>query len=383
MDNNHRSRILHVINSMNPGGIENWLMNLLRVNDKDLFQVDFLVHTTKSGAYDKEILSLGSNILRSPWHKRPFKYSREIKRLINKHGPYNVIHSHVHHFSGWVLRSAFHAGIPIRISHSHSNITELISRSGWIRKAYYIYMKYLVRKYASIGIACSNQSAKSLFGSKWKTDPRWRIVYCGIDVDLFKKSVEKSSIRKQLGIPSDSVVVGHVGRFHEDKNHAFIIDIFSEIIRNDSSVYLLLVGDGGGLINIKKLVQAKGLHNKIIFSGLRNDINELMIGAMDIFLFPSLREGMGLAIIEAQAAGLPCVLSEHIPHEADIIPSLIYRIPLSKGAKEWAKLIIDIHKMKRGEGTSNNKFFQIVLNSPFNLKVGKLKLEKIYGQEYY
>ena len=100
---------------MDPGGIENWLMNLLRVNDKDLFQVDFLVHTTKSGAYDKEILSLGSNILRSPWPKKPFKYSKEIKRLINKHGPYNVIHSHVHHFSGWVLRSAQKAGIPIRV----------------------------------------------------------------------------------------------------------------------------------------------------------------------------------------------------------------------------------------------------------------------------
>ena len=383
MDDNHKSRILHVINCMDPGGIENWLMNLLRVNDRDLFQIDFLVHTTKSGAYDEEILSLGSNILRSPWPKRPFKYSREIKRLINKHGPYNVIHSHVHHFSGWVLKSAIHVGIPIRIAHSHNNITELISQSSWIRKAYYIYMKYLVRKYSSIGIACSKQSAISLFGSKWETDPRWRIVYCGIDVDLFKKSVEQSVIRKQLGIPSDSLVVGHVGRFHEQKNHPFIIDVFSEIVRSDSSVYLLLVGDGGDLIKIKKLAQEKGLHNKIIFTGLRNDINELMIGAMDIFLFPSLREGLGLALVEAQAAGLPCVLSEHIPHEADIVPSLMYRVPSSKGTKEWAKIIINIHKMKRGKEISRNKSFQIVLNSPFNLKVGKLELEKIYRQEYY
>ena len=94
-----------------------------------------------------------------------------------------------------------------------------------------------------------------------------------------------------------------------------------------------------------------------------------MIGAMDIFLFPSLREGLGLAIVEAQAAGLPCVLSEHIPHEADIVSPLIYRVSLSKGVNEWAKLIIDIHKMKRGEGISRNKSFQIVLNSPLNVKV--------------
>ena len=125
-------------------------------------------------------------------------------------------------------------------------------------------MKYLVRKHASIGIAVSKQSARSLFGPKWKADPRWRIVYCGIDVDSFNKSVEQSAIRKQLDIPSNFLVVGHVGRFHEQKNHPFIIDVFSEIIRNNPSVQLLLVGDGGGLINIKKLAYKKDLDNKII-----------------------------------------------------------------------------------------------------------------------
>ena len=381
MDNNHKSRILHVIYCMDPGGIENWLMNLLRVINKDRFQMDFLVHTTKTGVYDEEILNLGSNLYRCPWPNRPLKYSRNLKKMIQMHGPYNVIHSHVHHFSGWVLRSAHHAGIPIRIAHSHSDIAELISQSSWIRKVYYIYMKYFVRRHATAGIAVSKQSAVSLFGTKWKSDPRWQIVHCGIDMAPFKKSVDQSAIRRKLGIPSGSLVVGHAGRFSEEKNHLFIINVFFEIIRKMPSVRLLLVGDGENLIKIKKLAQKKGLYNKIIFTGLRNDVVDLMLGAMDVFLFPSIIEGLPLAIIEAQAAGLPCILSEHIPCEADIIPPLIYRVPLSIKAKECANIIIDIYKMKKCEGLSQHKYLQMVVNSPFNLKVSKLKLEAIYRQE--
>ena len=381
MDNNQKNRILHVIYTMEPGGIENWLMNLLRVFNRDLFQIDFLFHTTKASTYDEEILDLGSNILRCPWPKRPLKYSRNLKKLIKKYGPYNVIHSHVHHFSGWVLRSAYQAGIPIRIAHSHSNISTLISQSSWIRKVYYIYMKHLVKRCATDGIAVSKPAAGSLFGSKWETDSRWQIIHCGINTDLFEKSIDQSAVRRKLGIPSGSLVVGHAGRFSEEKNHLFIINVFFEIIRKMPSVRLLLVGDGENLIKIKKLAQKKGLYNKIIFTGLRNDVVDLMLGAMDIFLFPSIIEGLPLAIIEAQAAGLPCILSEHIPCEAEIVPPLIYRVPLSIKAKECANIIIDIYKMKKCEGLSQHKYLQMVVNSPFNLKVSKLQLEAIYRQE--
>ena len=355
MDNNQKNRILHVIYTMEPGGIENWLMNLLRVFNRDLFQIDFLFHTTKASTYDEEILDLGSNILRCPWPKRPLKYSRNLKKLIKKHGPYNVIHSHVHHFSGWVLRSAYQAGIPIRIAHSHSNITTLISQSNWIRKVYYIYMKHLVKRYATVGIAASEQSAVSLFDHKWKTDQRWQVIPCGIDVDLFKEPVDQSAVRRKLGIPPESFVVGHVGRFSEEKNHLFIIDVFSEVIRKDPSVRLVLVGDGKYLPNIKKLSQKKGL--------------------------PSLWEGLGLALVEAQAAGIPCVLSEHIPYEADVLLPLINRLPLSESVGKWAETIFDIRQMKKEKIISRKDSLQMVLNSSFNLEVGKLKLESIYKQE--
>ena len=381
MDNNQKNRILHVIYNMEPGGIENWLMNLLRVFNRDLFQIDFLFHTTKASTYDKEILDLGSNILRCPWPKRPLEYSRNLKKLIKKHGPYNVIHSHVHHFSGWVLRSAHQAGIPIRIAHSHSNISTLISQSNWIRKVYYIYMKHLVKRYATVGIAASEQAAVSLFDHKWKTDQRWQVIPCGIDVDLFKEPVDQSAVRRKLGIPPESSVGGHVGRFSEEKNHLFIIDVFSEVIRKDPSVRLVLVGDGKHLPNIKKLSQKKGLNKKIIFTGSRNNVAELMLGAMDVFLFPSLWEGLGLALVEAQAAGIPCVLSEHIPCEADVLLPLINRLPLSESAGKWAETIFDIRQMKKWETISQKDSLQMVLNSSFNLDVGKLKLESIYKQE--
>ena len=376
----NKIRILHVIYCMNPGGIENWLMNLLRFINKDNFKMDFLVHTQKIGVYDNEIIKLGANIYRCPYSDKPIKYSLNLKFLIKKHGPYNVIHSHVHHYSGWVLRSAYQVGIPIRIAHSHSNINELISQSGWVRKGYYLYMKYLVRRYASIGIAVSKQSARSLFGSKWEADPKWQIIHCGIDVDQFKKSVDQSVVRRKLGIPSDCLVVGHIGRFSEAKNHFFIIDVFLEIIKIDSSVRLLLVGDGEELINVKKLALKNGLHKKIIFTGLRSDIAELMLGAMDIFLFPSLWEGLPMAIVEAQTSGLPCVFSEHIPPEAEILPQLLYRMQLSKGAKEWAEKIIDIYNMKQRGKISQRETVPRVINSPFNFNAGREKLESIYNR---
>ena len=373
-------QILHVIYGMNIGGIENWLMNLLRFINKDIFQMDFLVHTRDDGFYDNEIINLGSNILRCPYPDKPIIYSLKFKALINKHGPYNVIHSHVHHFSGWVLRTAHQVGIPIRIAHSHSNIDKLIYSSSWIRRAYYIYMKYLVKKYATLGIAASKQAASSLFGPNWETDQRWQIMEYGINVNSFQKTVDKDAIRKELGIPSNTFIVGHVGRFSEAKNHPFIIDVFTEILKIDSSIRLLLVGDGENLIDIKRLALRKEVEEKIIFTGLRHDIAELMLGAMDVFLFPSLWEGLGIAIVEAQAAGLPCILSKHLPHEAEIVSQLIYKVPLSKSAKEWAKQIITIYNMKQKEKISQNKCLQMVINSPFNFEIGKRKLESIYSK---
>ena len=157
--------------------------------------------------------------------------------------------------------------------------------------------------------------------------------------------------------------------------------MFSKIVRKVPSIRLLLVGDGEDMINIKKLAQKKDLYNKIIFTGFRSNVVELMLGAMDIFLFPSLREGLPLALVEAQASGLPCILSEHIPHEAEIFPQLIYRVSLTKGVKEWVSTIVDIYKMKGEREISQNKSLQMVLNSPYNVKVGALQLESIYRQE--
>ena len=373
-------RILHVIYCMNIGGIENWLMNLLRATNKDIFQIDFLVHTIKTGKYDEEIVELGANIFRCPWTTKPLKYSKILRKLIKKQGSYNVVHSHVHHFSGWVLRTAHQVGIPIRIAHSHNNIDKLIYSSSWIRRAYYIYMKYLVKKYATLGIAASKQAASSLFGPNWETDQWWQIMEYGINVNSFQKTVDKDAIRKELGIPSNTFIVGHVGRFSEAKNHPFIIDVFTEILKIDSSIRLLLVGDGENLIDIKRLAQKKKVEDKIIFTGLRSDIAELLLGAIDIFLIPSLWEGLGLVIIEAQAAGLPCVLSDIIPKEADIIPDLICRIPLSEGAKQWAKKIINFYDMKHRQEISQTKLLSSFINSSFDFQNGKKKLESIYSK---
>ncbi len=367
LTNQKSIRILHVAHVMNRGGIETWLLDILRQIDRESFQMDFLVHTPQPGAYSEEFRTLGSRIIPCLDLSRPWQYAANFKQILREYGPFDVVHSHVHHFSGYVLRLAKQAGVPIRIAHSHTDTSQLLSNKGLYRRFYLALMKWWIARYATTGLACSRQAAVDLFGSAWQSDSRWQLLYCGIDLNLFRDYIDPVAVRSELGIPADAFVIGHVGRFHEQKNHSFLLDIAAEVARREPRMCLLLVGDGSLRRNIEDKIAQMGLTNHVIFAGSRPDVQKLMQGAMDIFLLPSLYEGLPLVLLEAQAAGLSCIFSDVVTEEADVVKPLVRRVSLSQSASKWAEVLLT--QRSAVSATTQSEALSVVELSPFNIKI--------------
>ncbi len=371
-------KILHVVGGMNRGGTETWLMGMLRHSERTQFHFDFLVHTDQPCAYDEEIRTLGSRIIPCLHPEQPWRYAQSFRQILHTYGPYAVVHSHVHHYSGFVMRLARQAGVPVRIAHSHT--TSPKQGQKLIRRLYFELMEQQIRANATVGLAVSRQAAEALFGSAWTIDSRWHVLYCGIDMAPFRKAVDPVSVRAQLHIPPDAFVIGHVGRFVEVKNHSFLLDIAAEIARREPLMHLLLIGDGNLRSQIEQRVAEVGLTNRVIFTGERSDIAQLLRGAVDTFLMPSLIEGLGLALIEAQAAGCPCVFSDVIPDEARLVSHLLHPLALSQPTSIWAEKICAIKNSQHKNSEINQATaYHMIEQSPFNLRVGIHELARLYS----
>jgi glycosyltransferase involved in cell wall biosynthesis len=332
-------RVLEVLGQLNRGGVETWLMHILRHIDRDRFRIDFLVHTDRSGAYDDEVRALGSTIIPCLNPERPWRYGPRFKRLLHEHGPYDVVHSHVYHYSGLILRWAEQAGVPIRIAHSHNTVYPGL-RHAVSRWTYGRAMTHLIDRHATAGLGCSDEAASVLFGRGWKADRRFRTFFCGIDEAPFRIAIDAAKVRASVGVPADAPIIGHVGRMDPQKNHAFLLEVFRAITRRRPDARLLLIGDGPLRPELEARSRSLGIHDKIVWCGLRSDVPAVLRGATDVFVFPSLWEGLGLAVVEAQYAGRPCVISSVIPAEADIAPELVSRIDLDAGAEQWAEVTL-------------------------------------------
>ena len=375
MDHSKKIKIINVVAGMNMGGAETWLMHVLRNIDRQRFQLDFMVHITEEGKYDEEIRSLGGNIIRV----RPVSdirgYPKSVKKAFQEYGPYDIIHCHRYLGTGLLMRIAYQERVPYRVVHFH-NTRYPCSSNIVLDKLYRMLTTFWIKQYATLGLACSKDSAEWSLGRYWIQDPRWKIFYCGLDFSAFHQDAEGVDIRRELGIPPESFVVGHVGRFNEQKNHRFLIQVFSELVKKLPDAYLLLVGDGPLKDEIAQVVTDAGLADRVMFAGLRNDVPRVMLGAMDAFLFPSLYEGLGLVLVEAQAAGLPCVFTDEIPQEADIVKPLINRLSLSDEPKLWAEKLIDIKQNPLA--VSKSDALKIVETSDFNIQNSIKQLENIY-----
>jgi glycosyltransferase involved in cell wall biosynthesis len=377
LTNGRPIRILHVVGGMVRGGIETWLMHVLRHIDRDRFQMDFLVHTIEPCAYDNEIRNLGSQIIPCPLQRwRPWVYAANFKQILRDYGPYDIVHSHVHHFSGYVLHLTKQAGVPLGIAHSHNDTSSQEAKAGLYRRLYCSLTKSWIAHNASLGLGCSRKAAADLFGSQWQADSRWQILYYGIDLTPFDNFVDPVTVRAELGIPTDAFVIGHVGRFHPQKNHAFLIEIAAEVAQREPQMRLLLLGEGSLQPSIKQKVLQMGLGDRVIFAGSRPDVSRLMLGAMDVFLLPSLHEGLGLVLIEAQAAGLSCIFSDVVPEEADVVKPLVRRISLSQPASNWAEALLQ--QRNAVSIITQSDALALVKQSPFSIETSVQHLENMY-----
>ncbi|PMB51365.1 glycosyltransferase [Fischerella thermalis CCMEE 5201] len=373
-------RVLHVLGGMNRGGVETWLMHILRHIDRDRIQMDFLVHTNQPCAYDDEIRSLSSKVIPCLDPSNPWLYARNFKRVMREYGSYDVVHSHVHHYSGYVLRLAQKAGIPVRIAHCHNDCSPLEANAGFHRRLYLNLMKGLITRHATLGLGCSQAATIDLFGSDWKNDPRWQLLYCGIDILPFREPIDAlKKIRAELGIPANAFVIGHVGRFHEQKNHRFLLEIFAEVAKREPQAYLLLLGQGSLRPNIEQQALRIGLSDQVIFAGTRSDIPRLMMGVMDVFLLPSLYEGLPIVSIEAQAAGLPLILSDVITDELQKIKPLVQKISLSQPVSVWADAVLAARN-SRAKITQADSL-AVLEHCEFNIAYSVKALTKTYIDE--
>jgi glycosyltransferase involved in cell wall biosynthesis len=348
-------RILQVVGGLNRGGAETGLMHILRHIDRKKYQIDFLVHTVEPCQYDEEAQSLGARIIPCLTPSRPVMYARNFFRVLRQYGPYDVVHSHVHYFSGYIMALAMLAGVPQRIVHSHSQTLVVDERASLPRRCYVLCTAALIRILATKGIGVCDLAAANLFGVDWRSHKKFSVSHLGIDMEPFRVPLNRSDVRQALGIDEGDFVVGHVGRFCEPKNHDFLLDVGAELVKREPRTLLLLVGDGPLRPRIKSKIRRLGLEQRVKLLGVKSDVPRILRGAMDAFVFPSLYEGFPLALIEAQAAGLPCIVSDRFTREATVTKELVTTLSLNDSPAAWAECTLKSrHAQRRDTGVSEH-----------------------------
>lgn len=344
-------RLLCIVGSMNAGGAETFLMKLYRQLDKTKYQMDFAVAVQEKGFYDDEIISMGGKIFHiTPKSEGLLKNFRSIKRLVKDEKYQCVLRTSQHSLSALELLAAWMGGAMTRVFRSSNSNTT--TGGGTDLKLHKLCM-FMPRWFANVRIAPSTEAAEFMFGKGCIAKGKAQLVHNGIDLNLYHFDEQnRQSVRAEFGV-EDKYVIGHVGRFNQQKNHKKLIEIFEELKRERPDAVLLLVGKGELEGDIKKLVRDKCLADSVIFAGVRSDVPRLLSG-MDVFVFPSLYEGMPNTVIEAQASGLPSIVADTITREANITGLVTY-LPLSFSAEKWAKQITKMSLMTRKDTSKEFK----------------------------
>lgn len=361
-------RVAQIMGKWLGGGVESVVMNYYRNIDRNKVQFDFICDDDSKYIPKDEIEGLGGKVILIPPYQKPFKYHKELKRVL-KEGKYKIVHSHINTLSVFSLWAAKAAGVPVRIAHSHSTTT---NKKEWKKN----FMKQILRPFCKVFatdyFCCSEKAGRWQFGNRAYNQGKVYLLNNAIDVDKFKyNEMIRKQKRKELNIKDNQLVIGHIGRFVTVKNHMFLIDVFNEICKKRKNAILLLAGDGPLKEKIQNKVKELGLEKSVQFLGQRDDANELY-QAMDAFVLPSLYEGLPVVGVEAQAAGLPAFFSTAVTKETKVLDTTQF-IKLTESYKKWASRILkQLTKYKRKDTSS------IITTCNFNIIKETEKLENYY-----
>lgn len=361
-------KVLMLFTILNRGGAETMVMNYYRAIDRSKVQFDFVVHREEEGDYEEEIRSLGGKIYRMmPLRPHTFgKYERQISVFFDEHPEYQIIHGQCSESGYFFYKEAARRGIPVIIAHAHSSHVDIDMK--WIVRTW---LKHKMRPYLTHYFACGKEAAEWLFGKQLAK--KSIILKNAIDTQRFYFNEEtRKKKRMELGIASNTLAVCHVGSFVKVKNHLFIIDIMKKMLDITPNSQLFLTGDGEEKLSIEHLVKSKGMDDHVTFLGRRSDVPQLL-QAFDIMVFPSHFEGLPVTLIEAQCAGLPCVISNNIPKEV-ILTDLVEQISLDETATTWAEKLIATVSRPFDRATHAEK----VASAGFDIKENSKWLEKFY-----
>ena len=334
-------RVLQIVGKICGGGVESVIMNYYRNIDRSRVIFDFIVEGNQSPEFDNEVNCLGGKVYYvTPYVNNIYYYMRDIYWIIAKNA-YEIVHCNMNAMSVFPLFAAYLAGANIRIIHNHST-ADKSERARAI-------IKYILRPFAPLFanryLACSKLAAKWMYGQTGIDKKDVFVLNNAIDVDAFVFSGPiRERYRKKLGLSPKKLVIGHVGRFMHQKNHAFLVQIFSEIVKENNDAVLILIGDGPLKKEIEKKVEILGLKDNVMFLGLRKDVS-LLYNVMDAFVLPSYYEGLPVVAVEAQANGLPCVFSDNITKESALTSSVSFQ-SLNSSAMEWSKTIQCVAKKR-------------------------------------
>ncbi len=330
-------RVLHIVGgSMSRAGMETFIMNVYRNIDTTKYQFDFLVHSDKTGDFDKEIQQLGGTIYRvltdlsKIYPIRVYKRFLDTYSVIKANKEYDAIHIHASTATSLVkLLAVYFSGCRIRIVHSHSTNT--------YNKRIHKFFYRLIRIFSTHRFACSEEAGIWMYGKDFKNLKNSKVLNNGIDTNIFSYDpLKQCNIKMEFGF-KDKFVIGHIGRFSEVKNHGFLIDVFYQIYKKNRNVFLLLIGDGELRKNMEEKVKQLSISHCVKFAGIRTDINEQLL-AMDVMLFPSLYEGLPVTLVEAQATGLKIIASDTVSREANLT-GLVTFVSLEKSSAVWAEIL--------------------------------------------
>lgn len=364
-------RVAQIMGKWVGGGVESVVMNYYRYIDRTKIQFDFICDDDSTNIPYEEIEKLGGKVILIPPYQKVFKYHNKLKKIL-KEGHYKIVHSHINTLSVFSLFAAKCAGVPVRIAHSHSTTNKKEKKKNLLKQVLRPFSKLFATDY----MCCSELAGRWLFGDKKYDKGNVYLLNNAIDLDKFKyNETLRKKKRKELGIEDDTLVIGHIGRFVAQKNHDYLIDIFNEIHKKNNNSVLLLAGQGPLMEEIKNKAKELNLDDSIKFLGQRNDANELY-QAFDVFLLPSLYEGLPVVGVEAQAAGLLCYLSDDMTKETKVLDITKF-MSLNNTPEELADNILDAVKKYKRRDVSKE-----MTAKNFNIKEEVKRLEKYYLNLY-